>query len=157
MKPETIDIKETIGFKINDIKRLMGESGKTFQRAYQQRTPITSNELVEAYSEGLAKEYEYAKQMYDLVSKAKSLGLSNSQIINAVTDEGLFANRLDRKFIYNLMNKGVFIPAPPKMSDIVKWGMSTEKRTGTKPPLRDAQQEIMNVYKSYIGAPTGER
>ena len=157
VKPETIDIKETIGFKINDIKRLMGESGKTFQRAYQQRTPITSNELVEAYSEGLAKEYEYAKQMYDLVSKAKSLGLSNSQIINAVTDEGLFTNRLDRKFIYNLMNKGVFIPAPPKMSDIVKWGISTEKRTGTKPPLRDAQQEIMNVYKSYIGAPTGER
>jgi hypothetical protein len=59
--------------------------------------------------------------------------------------------------LYNLVNRGVFIPAPPKMSDIYKWGMSTKKRTGTKPPIEEAQSEIFKVYQRYAGASTGER
>jgi hypothetical protein len=43
------------------------------------------------------------------------------------------------------------------MSDIYKWGMSTKKRTGTKPPIEEAQSEIFKVYQRYAGASTGER
>mgnify|MGYP003112759403 CR=1 FL=1 len=157
IKPETIDIKDTLGFKLSALKRNMGESNKTFQRAYQQRTPITSDELVEAYSDGIRKEYEYAKEMFDVITKAKSIGLSNAEIIRAVTDDGLFSKRLDKKMLYNLVNRGVFVPAPPKMSDIYKWGMSTKKRTGSKPPIEEAQQEIFKIYRQYAGATTGER
>ena len=119
------------------------------QRAYQQRTPITSDELVEAYSDGIRKEYQYAKEMFDVITKAKSIGLSNAEIIRAVTDDGLFSKRLDKKMLYNLVNRGVFVPAPPKMSDIYKWGMSTKKRTGSKPPIEEAQQQI------YVGPQRG--
>ena len=157
VKPETINIKDTLGFKLNAIKRNMGDSGKTFQRAYQQRTPITSDELIDAYENGMKKEYEYAQEMFDVITKAKSIGLSNEDIIRAITDDGLFSKRLDKKMLYNLVNRGVFIPAPPKMSDIYKWGMSTKKRTGTKPPIEEAQREIFNVYQRYAGASTGER
>ncbi len=157
IKPETIDIKDTLGFKLSALKRNMGESNKTFQRAYQQRTPITSDELVEAYSDGIRKEYQYAKEMFDVITKAKSIGLSNAEIIRAVTDDGLFSKRLDKKMLYNLVNRGVFVPAPPKMSDIYKWGMSTKKRTGSKPPIEEAQQEIFKIYRQYAGASTGER
>lgn len=157
IKPETIDIKDTLGFKLNALKRNMGDSNKTFERAYQQRTPITSDELVEAYSDGIRKEYEYAKEMFDVITKAKSLGLSNAEIIRAVTDDGLFNKRLDKRMLYNLVNRGVFIPAPPKMSDIYKWGMSTKKRTGSKPPIEEAQQEIFKIYRQYAGATTGQR
>lgn len=157
IKPETIDIKDTLGFKLSALKRNMGESNKTFQRAYQQRTPITSDELVEAYSDGIRKEYQYAKEMFDVITKAKSIGLSNAEIIRAVTDDGLFSKRLDKKMLYNLVNRGVFVPAPPKMSDIYKWGMSTKKRTGSKPPIEEAQQEIFKIYRQYAGATTGER
>mgnify|MGYP005989650393 FL=1 len=157
IKPETIDIKDTLGFKLSALKQNMGESNKTFQRAYQQRTPITSDELVEAYSDGIRKEYQYAKEMFDVITKAKSIGLSNAEIIRAVTDDGLFSKRLDKKMLYNLVNRGVFVPAPPKMSDIYKWGMSTKKRTGSKPPIEEAQQEIFKIYRQYAGASTGER
>ena len=157
VKPETINIKDTLGFKLNAIKRNMGDSGKTFQRAYQQRTPITSDELIDAYENGMKKEYEYAKEMFDVITKAKSIGLSNEDIIRAITDDGLFSKRLDKKMLYNLVNRGVFIPAPPKMSDIYKWGMSTKKRTGSKPPIEEAQQEIFKIYRQYAGATTGER
>ena len=157
VKPQSIDVKDTMGFKLNAIKRNMGDSGKTFQRAYQQRTPITSDELIDAYENGMKKEYEYAKEMFDVITKAKSMGLSNQDIIGAITDDGLFSKRLDKKMLYNLVNRGVFIPAPPKMSDIYKWGMSTKKRTGTKPPIEEAQSEIFKVYQRYAGASTGER
>jgi len=157
IKPETIDIKDTLGFKLNALKRNMGDSNKTFERAYQQRTPITSDELVEAYSDGIRKEYEFAKEMFDVITKAKSIGLSNAEIIRAVTDDGLFSKRLDKRMLYNLVNRGVFVPAPPKMSDIYKWGMSTKKRTGSKPPIEEAQQEIFKIYRQYAGATTGER
>ena len=157
IKPETIDIKDTLGFKLSALKRNMGESGKTFERAYQQRTPITSDELVEAYSDGLRKEYEYAKEMFDVITKAKSIGLSNAEIIRAVTDEGLFKNRLDKSMLLNLVNRGVFVPAPPKMKDIYKWGISTKRRTGTKPPIDEAQKEIFKIYRRYAGATTGQR
>jgi len=157
IKPETIDIKDTVGFKLSALKRNMGESGKTFEKAYQQRTPITSDELVEAYSDGLRKEYEYAKEMFDVITKAKSIGLSNAEIIRAVTDEGLFKNRLDKSMLLNLVNRGVFVPAPPKMKDIYKWGISTKRRTGTKPPIDEAQKEIFKIYRRYAGATTGQR
>ena len=157
IKPETIDIKDTLGFKLSALKRNMGESGKTFERAYQQRTPITSDELVEAYSDGLRKEYEYAKEMFDVITKAKSIGLSNAEIIRAVTDEGLFKNRLDKSMLLNLVNRGRFVPAPPKMKDIYKWGISTKRRTGTKPPIDEAQKEIFKIYRRYAGATTGQR
>jgi len=157
IKPETIDIKNTLGFKVNDIKRLMGESGKTFTRSYQQRTPITTEELVEAYSDGMAKEYKYAKEMFDLISKAKSADLNNKDIILAITDGGLFKNRLDRDMLVNLVNKGKFIPTPPKFGDMNKWAISTKKRTGFKPPVKEAQNELMKVYRRYVGEITGER
>ena len=157
IKPETIDIKDTLGFKLSALKRNMGESGKTFEKAYQQRTPITSDELVEAYSDGLRKEYEYAKEMFDVITKAKSIGLSNAEIIRAVTDEGLFKNRLDKSMLLNLVNRGRFVPAPPKMKDIYKWGISTKRRTGTKPPIDEAQKEIFKIYRRYAGATTGQR
>tara|TARA_R100000353_G_scaffold62309_1_gene49076 strand:+ start:1411 stop:5898 length:4488 start_codon:yes stop_codon:yes gene_type:complete len=157
IKPETTDIKDTLGFKVNDIKSNMGESGETFRKMYQQRTPITTEELVEAYSTGLAKEYEYAKEMFDLISRAKSADLNNKDIILAITDGGLFKNRLDKKMLVNLVNKGRFIPAPPNIRDIEKWAISTEKRTGRKPPVQEARNQIMRTYRRYVGEITGER
>ena len=157
IKPETTDIKDTLGFKVNDIKSNMGESGETFRKMYQQRTPITTEELVEAYSTGLAKEYEYAKEMFDLISRAKSADLNNKDIILAITDGGLFKNRLDKKMLTSLVNKGRFIPAPPNIKDIEKWAISTEKRTGRKPPVQEARNQIMRTYRRYVGEITGER
>ena len=157
VKPQEIDIKDTRGFKVNDIKRDMGASGKTFQRAYRQRTPITATELSDAYAEGLAKEYEKAREMHLLLTKAMSLGLSKGQIINAVSDDGLFSNRLDKRLLLNLMDRGVFVPAPPKMNEVYKWGLSTKKRTGSMPPIREAQRDIFDIYRSYVGSETGVR
>jgi len=157
VRPETFDIKDVLGFKVNDIKRSMADAGKVFKRAYQQRTPTTTTELTDAYSEAMEREYKKAKEMYDLFTKAKSLGLSNEQIFRTVTDDGLFSNRLDRKMLINLVRKGRFIPAPPKFVDMEKWAISTERRTKARPPIKEAFKDIMKIYRQFHGAKVGER
>ena len=135
----------------------MGETNKIFKNAYQQRTPITVDELVDSYSQAMEKQFSLATEMFDYISKAKSVGLNNQQIIKAITDNGLFMNRLDKKFILNLIKTGRFIPPPPLERDVFKWGISTERITGQKPPVKEAKRELMNIYRSYAGSVTGRR
>ena len=157
VKPEEYDVKVGLGFKTSDLKRRMGDVDKIFREAYQQRSPITVNELVESYDQVLKTQFGLATQMFDYISKARSAGLSNTDIYKAITDEGLFPKRADKKVLYNMVNKGVFVPPPPKFSDMVKWGVSTKRMTGQKPPIREAQRELMNTYRSYVGSRTGVR
>ena len=56
-----------------------------------------------------------------------------------------------------MINKGRFIPKPPAYKDIYKWGLSTKRMTGQQPPVREAQKEIINTYRSFVGSTTGRR
>ena len=157
VKPERYDIGQALSFKLYGLKEDMGATNEIFKKAYQQRSPISVDELVDAYSQGMEKQFALATEMFDYISKAKSAGLSDKQIINAVTDNGLFRSRLDKKVLYNMVKKGVFVPQQPLKKDVYLWGISTQKRTGQKPPIREAQKELMNVYRSYVGSRTGVR
>jgi len=157
VKPERYDIGQALSFKLSGLKNDMGATNKIFKNAYQQRSPISVDELVDAYSQGMEKQFALATEMFDYISKAKSAGLSDKQIINAVTDNGLFTSRLDKKVLYNMVKKGVFVPQQPLKKDVYKWGISTQRKTGQKPPIREAQRELMNVYRSYVGSRTGVR
>ena len=157
VKPERYDIGQALSFKLSGLKRDMGATDKIFKNAYQQRSPISVDELVDAYSQGMERQFALATEMFDYISKAKSAGLSDKQIINAVTDNGLFTSRLDNKVLHNMVKKGVFVPQQPLKKDVYKWGISTQRKTGQKPPIREAQRELMNVYRSYVGSRTGVR
>ena len=157
VKPERYDVGQSLAFKLSGLKNDMGDTNKIFERAYRQRSPITVDELVDAYSEGMEKQYAIATQMFDYISKARSAGLDNTQIVKSITDNGLFTTRLDKKILYNMVNKGVFVPPQPLTRDVFKWGVSTQKRTGQKPPIREAQKRILETYRSYVGSRTGER
>ena len=157
VRPETFDIKDVLGFMVNEIKRSMGDAGKVFKRAYQQKTPTTTTQLTNAYFESMEKEYIKAKEMYDLFTRAKSLGLSNQQIYRTITDDGLFSSRFDKKLVINMLRKGVFIPAPPNLVDMEKWARSAKTRTGVRPPIKEARKDIMKIYRQFHGAKVGER
>ena len=43
------------------------------------------------------------------------------------------------------------------MNEVYKWGLSTKKRTGSMPPIREAQRDIFDIYRSYVGSETGVR
>jgi hypothetical protein len=157
VKPERYDIGQSLAFKLSGLKKDMGERNKIFKNAYQQRTSITVDELVDSYSQAMEKQFSLATEMFDYISKAKSVGLNTQQIIKAITDNGLFMNRLDKKFILNLVKTGRFIPPPPLDRDVYKWGISTKRITGQSPPIKEAKRELMNIYRSYAGSVTGRR
>ncbi len=73
IKPETIDIKNTLGFKANDIKRLMGESGKTFTRSIVREV---GRNYGKAISNSLFVTIEY---FIDSLSEVDVLNLTVSQ------------------------------------------------------------------------------
>ena len=157
IKPEEYDTKIGLGFRLSDLKKRMGDVEGIFREAYQQRSPITVDELTESYGQVLKTQFSLATEVFDYISKARSAGLNNADIIKAITDEGLFMKRLDKKVLHNMVKKGVFVPPPPKFSEIAKWGVSTKRMTGQKPPIREAQRELMNTYRSYVGSTTGRR
>jgi hypothetical protein len=159
IKPQTIDIKELVGFKLNSFKRRMGNSKNVFKDVYQSRAPITKEDLLNTYRESLQRQYDAATEMYDFVTKAKSAGLSNKQIILSVTEDGLFKNRLDKRFLRSLVERGTFVlPSPRNLyKDIYKWAETTKKRTGVRPPVREAQRELGQIYSQFTGTPMGER
>jgi|TARA_R110000824_G_scaffold116584_1_gene268114 hypothetical protein len=157
VKPQAYNMETSLNLKINNIKRNMGEASKIFQNAYKDRQPKTITDLMESYDESLQKQYSQAKDMFELITKAKSAGMSNSDIFKAVTDDGLFKSRMDKNIIRNMINRGIFIPPKPNIKDMNKWAMSTKKLTGVRPPVNKALREIMSVYGSYAGTPTGRR
>ena len=157
VKPQAYNMETSLNLKINNIKRNMGEASKIFQNSYKDRQPKTITDLMDSYDESLRKQYSQAKDMFELITKAKSAGMSNSDIFRAVTDDGLFKSRMDKSIIRNMINKGVFIPPKPNIKDMNKWAMSTKKLTGVRPPVNEALREIMNVYGSYAGTTTGRR
>ena len=157
IKPEEYDSKVGLGFKVTDLKRRMGDVDSIFREAYQQRSPITVDALTESYGQVLKTQFGLATQMFDYISKARSTGLKDEDIILAITDGGLFKKRLDKSVITNMVKKGIFVPPPPKFKDIYKWGISTKKMTGQQPPIREAQRELMKIYQTYVGSTTGTR
>ena len=157
VKPEEYDVKVGLNYKMYDLKNRMGSTNAMFRDAYQQRNPITVNDLVDTYEQSLARNFAIATEMFDYISKAKSSGLNNTEIYKAITDDGLFKSRIDKNVLYNMINKGGFIPPPPLKKDVFKWGISTQKMTGQRPPIKDAQEKLMDVYRSYVGATTGVR
>jgi len=64
---------------------------------------------------------------------------------------------MDKNILYNMINKGVFVPAPPLNKDVYKWGLDIKRRTAQQPPVKEAQRELMNIYRSYAGRITGLR
>ena len=157
IKPEQYDVGLGLNFKMYDLKKRMGDTDKIFKDAYQQRSPITVNELVDSYEQSMNRQFALATEMFDYISKARSSGLNNIDIYKAITDGGLFKNRADKTVLRNMIKKGIFVPKPPSYKDIYKWGLSTKKMTGQQPPVREAQREILNTYRSYVGATTGRR
>ena len=157
VKPQKYDVKIELGYRTADLKRQMSDAGKIFTDMTQEQSPMTAEELVEGYEEALEKQFSLAKDMFDVITHAKSLGMNNKDIYKAITREGYFPKFMDKKILLNLINKGIFIPPPPLRKDIFKWNEATKKRGGSPPPIREAQAELMNVYNSYVGAQTGQR
>ena len=56
-----------------------------------------------------------------------------------------------------MINKGRFIPPSPVSGDAFKWVHYAKSEGMSPPPVKEALKELMQIYKSYLGAETGVR
>ena len=157
IKPQTYNLKTELALKLRLFKKELGDSNKPFKNVYQDRSIRTPQEYVDAYRESLDRSYNTSTKVYDLITKAKSAGFTNTEIYKAMTDGGLFSKRYDKNIFRNVADKGIFIPKEPNYEDMFKWAKSTKKMTGVEAPINDIYQQLMQVYNSYLGKKTGDR
>ena len=66
-----------------------------------------------------------------------------------ITKGGLFKDRLDKNVLKRIVT-GKFLPKKPNIKDMIKWAMDTKRETGTRPPVDEALDAILNIYNEYI-------
>jgi hypothetical protein len=157
VKPQYYDIKPQMGYEIAKHKRNMGDAKKIFSNIIQDKSPTTINELTEAYSESLDKQFREARRIFDVFTRAEEAGLSKTQIRSALSKGGIFDSALDKKIVLNMINKGRFIPPSPVSGDAFRWVHYAKSEGMSPPPVKEALKELMQIYKSYLGAETGAR
>ena len=159
IKPQTLDIKEQIGYKLNSFKRRLGQAKNVFKDVYESHgAPVTKDEILDSYRESLQRQYNVSTEMYDFVQKARSAGLTKKQIIDSVTKGGLFTERLDKKALAMLVkyNK-LWLPPPGQLHvDIRKASREAKTRTGVKLPIKETTKELKKIYRQFQGSVIGE-
>ena len=157
VKPKYYDINKALRYKVNDVIGNMSEAGKIFSNAVAQMQPQTEDEIVNAYSESLEKQYAQATKLFEVISAAKSTGMNNADIYKAMTSGGFFPKGMSNETLQNMIKKGVYIPKPPIRSDVLKYQEIIKRETEQEPKFKDAKDRLIEVYKSYVGETTGER
>ena len=150
MGPEEYNIGKSLSFKMKDIKRRMGKTDNIFKEVYQNSNPRTTEDLINAYREGMENKVRLSKELGYYIKSAKKAGMNFKSIYDSITKKGLFSSRLDKNMIIKLIKEDSFIPAPPNLVDIKKWGIDIQKETGQKLPFNAIKNELMQIYKEYI-------
>ena len=155
IKPKHYNLRQAVNFKAKEIAQNMKESMGSFQDAVREMQPQTTDDIVEAYETSLEKQFTQAENLFDLITTAKSTGMSNKDIYLSLTKEGLFPKAFTKPIIRNMIEKGRYIPPPPVSKDIILAGEFIKKTTGQMPPVREALAQLKEVYRSYAGSITG--
>ena len=134
------------------LKRIQG-SGSTFQNSVRSFHIKSGEDIATAYRTSLEREYEAMNDLARLLVAAKSTGMSEKDIIMAVTKDGLFPDKLDKRIITTLVRNGKFIPSNlPIKKNLIMWAEHIKRRTGNKPPIIEIQRELNKIYREFAGA-----
>ena len=151
------DIPRNMAMEVGAIKSKMKDSGQIFSSMLKELGGVTEEQLVEAYAETLSQEFELSKDLFGVITRAKDAGLDTDQIYKAITGEGFFESRFDQNVLTQMIEDGVYIPAPPIRDDVIAYQEIAKARNYPTLPVMEALDRLMAVYKNYLTANTGTR
>ena len=157
IRPERYDIKNNMLGELIEQKSITGKSSQIFSRMIKEQEPINVDQLTEGYARSLEIQYRAARKMANTIERAKAAGLSNNAIIKYVTKDYLFSDKLDKKMIMDLVNKGIFIPPKPNIKDMRNWQRYAKDNGLQIPPVKEAQRQLLNIWKQNLGMRTGSQ
>ena len=150
---ELVEPEIGLNFKMSPILKRIQGSGSTFQNSVRSFHIKSGEDIATAYRTSLEREYEAMNDLARLLVAAKSTGMSEKDIIMAVTKDGLFPDKLDKRIITTLVRNGKFIPSNlPIKKNLIMWAEHIKRRTGNKPPIIEIQRELNKIYREFAGA-----
>ena len=151
IKPEVYDVKRSLGFKLGDLS-------KRFKDVHDLRSLLTDHrptdpsDYIDAYRKELDMQFEIVRQMNKIYQAGLSAGLSRSDILKAVTGEGLFKTKFNKQIQGLFGSKGPkFMASKPPIVFGAKMAKLIEDRTGVPVDTRTINIEIGRVYDEYMG------
>ena len=156
--PTYYDIPRSVAIEIGTIKNNMRDSGSIFSSIVKELGPVSEDEAVEAYSETLRQQYEHAKDLFSVITRAKDAGLDTDQIYNAITGDGHFKSKLDQTILTQMIDEGIYVPPLPVDSEMVSYiDIADKAGYGETIPLDRIRKRLYEVHDSYLSANTGTR
>jgi hypothetical protein len=155
VRPEYYDIRNNMLGELAEQRSITGKSSQIFNRMIKKQEPINVDQLTEGYARSLEIQYRAARKMANTIERAKAAGLSNNAIIKYVTKDYLFADKLDKKMIMDLVNKGIFVPPMPNIKDMRKWEKYAKDNGLQIPPIKEAQKQLIKIWQRNLGMRTG--
>lgn len=144
---EEYDVTKSLPFMASKISRQMNSTGKEYEKLFKDYTGSNPDKFLEYYNNSQEDRYRAAQDLYQMVNRARELGLSDSQIITSVTKGGLFKKNYSPDFIRAMVKKGLFKADKPITNNLRKWSVLTEQQENLK-PIKDNLYRIYNGYNN---------
>ena len=116
----------------------------------KEQEPINVDQLTEGYARSLEIQYRAARKMANTIERAKAAGVSNKQIMDYVTNDYLFSDKLDKTMLRNLVGNGMFIPPKPNTADMRKWARFAKDNGLQIPPIKEAEKQLLEIWRQSL-------
>ena len=156
IKPEVYDVKKSLRFKFSDLSARYKDINNLRSLLADHR-PTNQQDYVDVYTKELDTQFKIAREMNKLFEAGLSSGLSQSDIVLAITGEGFFKSAFTKQiqalFARDESKRGIFLPSKPPFVFGVKMAKIIENQTGVPVDRNLLYQEISKVYSDYTGRP----
>jgi hypothetical protein len=143
------DINKSLPFKTNQLAREINNNDAKYKQLFKDHRGTNPNKFLEYYNDSQEAKYRAAQNLYQMVNRARELGLNDSQIITAITQGGLFKKNYSPDFIRAMVKKGLFKADKPITNNLRKWSVLTEQQENLK-PIKD---NLFRIYSGYNNKP----
>ena len=143
------DINKSLPFKTNQLAREMNNNDAKYKQLFRDHRGPNPDKFLKFYDDSQRAKYRAAQDLYQMVNRARELGLSDNQIITAITKGGLFKKNYSPNFIRAMVKKGLFKPDKPLTQLVRKYAIETEQQKNIKP----IQDNLFRIYNGYNNQP----
>ena len=143
------DINKSLPFKTNQLAREINNNDAKYKQLFKDHRGTNPNKFLEYYNNSQEAKYKAAQNLYQMVNRARELGLNDSQIITAITQGGLFKKNYSPDFIRAMVKKGLFKADKPITQLVRKYAIETEQQKNIKP----IQDNLFRIYNGYNNQP----
>lgn len=143
------DINKSLPFVVAKISNEMKNVGKEYTKLFNDYRGTNPDKFLNTYNDSQEVKYRAAQDLYQIVNRARALGLKDNQIISAITQGGLFKKNYSPDFIRALVKKGLFKADKPLTKNLRKLAIKTKQQDRIKP----IQNNLYNIYNGYNNQP----